>query len=128
MIMRKCNFCKQKRPSDKIYFWHKPLFVHGLYAGNRIINYCNDQQECIEGARGITPREAVFKTSRVAGRYWMEIAAMHDLQFNGDLISNVTDFGSLFTKRFRQLRSVIETTGALSFLINDYSNYLKGGA
>ncbi len=58
----------------------------------------------------------------------MEIAAMHDSQFNGDLISNVPDFGSLFTRQFQQLRFAIETTGALSFLNNGYSNCLKGGA
>ena len=61
MIMRKCNFCKRKRPSDKISFWHKPLFVHGLYVGNRIIKYCNDQQECIEAARGVPSLHAVLK-------------------------------------------------------------------
>jgi hypothetical protein len=51
----------------------------------------------------------------------------HASQFNVELVSNFTDFGSLFARQFQQLRVVIETTRTLSFLINDYSKCLKGG-
>ncbi|MFC1999069.1 hypothetical protein ACFLVR_05505 [Chloroflexota bacterium] len=52
--------------------------------------------------------------------------AAHVPEFNGELISNVTGFGSVFTKQFEEVRIVIETTKALSFLINDYTHCLKG--
>lgn len=53
--------------------------------------------------------------------------AAYASEFNGELISNVTDFGSVFTKQFEEVRIVIETTKALSFLINDYTCCVKGG-
>ena len=79
-----------------------------------------------------TLKEAVDHLKRVDDRLRREMrmigkVATYATQINGELISNVTDFSSLISKQFQQLRVVIETTKALSFLVSDYSNCLKGG-
>lgn len=78
-----------------------------------------------------TLEEAINHLKRVDDRLRREMRLVRKVatcapQFNGELISNVADFGSLFIQQFQELRVVIETTRALSFLINDYSNCLKG--
>ena len=48
--MRKCYICKQKRPKDKVSVSQKQLFFNGLYVGNMIMTYCNDDPHCKEMA------------------------------------------------------------------------------
>ena len=78
-----------------------------------------------------TLEAAVNHLKRVDDRLRLEMQTAGKMearasQFNAELVSNVTDFGSLFAGQFQQLRVVIETTRALSFLINDYSKCLNG--
>jgi len=79
-----------------------------------------------------TLKEAVSHLKRVDDHLRREMqmtkqVATSASQYDAEPISNVTDFDSLIAKQFQQLRVVIETTRALSFLINDYSSCLKGG-
>lgn len=50
----KCHICKEERPDDKISVYQRPLLMGE--PGREItitmnIRYCNDRQECIEGAK-----------------------------------------------------------------------------
>ena len=78
-----------------------------------------------------TLEAAVSHLKRVDDRLHREMQTArkmeaHASQFNVKLVSNVADFGSPFAGQFQQLRVVIETTRALSFLINDYGKCLNG--
>jgi hypothetical protein len=46
-----CHICKKERPDALISVLSKPLIIAGQQAGNQNIRYCNDNPECIEGAK-----------------------------------------------------------------------------
>jgi len=46
-----CHICKRERPDDKISVLTKPLVINGKAIGQQNIRYCNDNPECIEGAK-----------------------------------------------------------------------------
>jgi len=45
-----CHICQQERPDDKISVLTKSLGIPGVDAVQNI-RYCNDRQECIDGAK-----------------------------------------------------------------------------
>lgn len=49
-----CHICKRKRPDDKISVVTKPLVINGQTVGGQNICYCNDNPECIEGAKAFS--------------------------------------------------------------------------
>jgi len=47
-----CHICGDTRPDDKISVLSKPLIVGGVdTGGQQNIRYCNDNQQCIDGAK-----------------------------------------------------------------------------
>jgi len=45
-----CHICREERPDARISVWTKPLGLPGV-EGTQNIRYCNDRQECIDGAK-----------------------------------------------------------------------------
>lgn len=45
-----CHICKQERPDSKISVLSKSLGIPGVEAKQNV-RYCNDRQECVEGAK-----------------------------------------------------------------------------
>ncbi|MFA6971808.1 MAG: hypothetical protein WC208_10455 [Gallionella sp.] len=46
-----CHICKKVRPDDKISVYVKPLMVNGKQLGEQNVRYCNDNPECLKGAK-----------------------------------------------------------------------------
>lgn len=49
----KCHVCGDVRPDAKISVWQKTEMFGGLPVQQNV-RYCNDQQACIEGAKGVS--------------------------------------------------------------------------
>lgn len=48
-----CHICKENRPDAKISVETKRRIIHGVEAQENI-RYCNDRQECIDGAKNFS--------------------------------------------------------------------------
>ncbi|TET08652.1 hypothetical protein E3J84_05985 [Candidatus Aerophobetes bacterium] len=59
----KCHICGEERPDAKISVWSKPFTIGGRLCGQQNIRYCNDRQQCIEGAEDFS----FFKEESIAG-------------------------------------------------------------
>ena len=48
-----CHICGKERPDKNISVYQSPLIVNGVEIGEQNVRYCNDNPECIKGAKDI---------------------------------------------------------------------------
>lgn len=59
-----CHICGDTKPDDKISVFSKPLIIDGVdTGGQQNIRYCNDNQQCIDGAKDFS----FFKEESIGG-------------------------------------------------------------
>lgn len=48
--MKKCHFCHEERPDDKLSMKTRPIVVNGSKTGEETCLYCNDRRYCQQKA------------------------------------------------------------------------------
>jgi len=115
-----CHICNEERPDAKISVLTKPLNIPGVIA-NENIRYCNDKEECIEGAKTFS----FYKYSEEGTTDWLSAIEYEVFELPIVLCKNCERMIPVLREVIEKLEACTNITGVVPNLSDDAKALLK---